>query len=287
VFDAYSSCRTPGAQGRRVLLTVVTVVFNDPRGLERTLRSVAPHLTHSEHWIIDGSTDGAVRALVRAQADPRVQILSEPDDGLYDAMNKGLGLATGDYVIFLNAGDVFVPDFDPAAFLPLPAREVIVGYALERYGDHLFLRPARGRESYGLAHPAHPATAYPLDACRELRYDPSLPISADGDFTGRVMRQVGGKFVSAVVAEFGLGGRSSAYQDLDLVLQRVRCGGSGKDKAKLIAKAILWRLVPRVMFYRILAWRKYEHFTAGTDGSACQHFLVHGDVATRYPLSGE
>lgn len=85
-------------------ISIITVTYNAEATLERTLQSVAQQ-TYSEieHLIIDGaSTD---HTLEIARQYPHAIVFSEPDKGLYDAMNKGLQRATGDYLCFLNAGD--------------------------------------------------------------------------------------------------------------------------------------------------------------------------------------
>lgn len=85
-------------------ISIITVTYHAEATLERTLQSVAQQ-TYSdiEHLIIDGaSTD---RTLEIARQYPHATVFSEPDKGLYDAMNKGLQRATGDYLCFLNAGD--------------------------------------------------------------------------------------------------------------------------------------------------------------------------------------
>ena len=238
------------------LLTVVTVVFNDPDGLRRTLDSVRPHLDLAEHWIIDGSTTDDVREVVGAETDTRVHLLSEPDEGLYDAMNKGLDRATGEFVMFLNAGDVYLPTFDPRTFLRGP--EVVVGHVVERFADDRYLRPARHLAHRALTSAPHPATAYPRLAYTTLRYDVSIPIAADGNYTRRAIELVGGRFVPQVVAEFELGGKSSQYSDLAVVRERLRDSRSIKETAALLTKTALWFVLPRRMFYRLLAARKYD-----------------------------
>ena len=84
--------------------SIITVTYNAEDTLERTLQSVAQQTyPHIEHLIIDGaSTD---KTLEIAHRYPHAILHSEPDHGLYDAMNKGLRLATGDFLCFLNAGD--------------------------------------------------------------------------------------------------------------------------------------------------------------------------------------
>lgn len=245
------------------LLTVVTVVFNDAEGLRRTIDSVRPHLDLAEHWIIDGSTTNDVRDLVATETDPRIRVLSEPDEGLYDAMNKGLDRATGDFVMFLNAGDVYLPTFDPTTFLT--GTGVILGHVVERFGDDRYLRPARDLTHRAFTSPPHPATAYPREVYETLRYDVSLAIRADGNYTRRALALVGGEFVPQVVAEFELGGRSSHYGDLAVVRRRLQDTNSRKETAKLLAKTAMWFALPRRTFYRLLAARKYDRIGAETD----------------------
>ena len=99
-------------------LSVITVTYNAEHTLERTLKSVREQsYPHIEHVIVDGeSADGTVE-LIRKYAEEKVNAqgklrwVSEPDRGLYDAMNKAINLASGDYLCFLNAGDTFfAPD---------------------------------------------------------------------------------------------------------------------------------------------------------------------------------
>lgn len=93
------------------LITIATVTYNAEGTLERTLRSVAEQdYGRIEHLIVDGcSTDHTLsivqRYVERNQARHGIRLICEPDNGLYDAMNKALQQAAGEYIVFLNAGD--------------------------------------------------------------------------------------------------------------------------------------------------------------------------------------
>ena len=92
-------------------LSVITVVYNNVRDIERTMLSVINQTYPAIQYIlIDGSsTDGTFEVIKRYES--RIDtLISEKDKGIYDAMNKGLKLATGDYVIFMNSGDEFYLD---------------------------------------------------------------------------------------------------------------------------------------------------------------------------------
>lgn len=86
-------------------LSVITIVFNNAKDIERTILSVLNQsYDNIEYLIIDGgSTDGTVDIIKKYEN--RITWLSEKDKGIYDAMNKGLRMAKGDYVLFMNSGD--------------------------------------------------------------------------------------------------------------------------------------------------------------------------------------
>ena len=88
--------------------SIITITFNAESEIDSTLKSVlAQTYTNYEYLLIDGySTDRTV-AKAKASGIDFAHIVSEPDKGLYDAMNKGIALAKGDYLCFLNAGDAF------------------------------------------------------------------------------------------------------------------------------------------------------------------------------------
>lgn len=93
------------------LITIATVTYNAEATLGRTLRSVAAQdYQRIEHLIIDGCSKDHTLSLVQRyveenQARHNIRLVCEPDTGIYDAMNKALQAATGDYIVFLNAGD--------------------------------------------------------------------------------------------------------------------------------------------------------------------------------------
>lgn len=90
------------------LVTVITVVFRAETLIGKTMQSVAEQtMQHIEHLVIDGGSNDRTTDVIRSFERDSLRWISEPDRGIYDAMNKGLALAKGKYVIFLNAGDEF------------------------------------------------------------------------------------------------------------------------------------------------------------------------------------
>lgn len=88
------------------VLSVITIVYNNVRDIERTMLSVLNQsYPYIEYLVIDGASTDGTKEVVERYRDKLACYLSEPDKGIYDAMNKGLALATGDYVLFMNSGD--------------------------------------------------------------------------------------------------------------------------------------------------------------------------------------
>lgn len=118
------------------ILSVITIVYNNARDIERTLLSVLnqtyPHL---EYIVVDGgSTDGTLE-IIHKYKSRLAKVISEPDEGIYDAMNKGLTMATGDYVLFMNSGDEIFDQFTVEnIFKTAPLADIYYGET-ELYDD--------------------------------------------------------------------------------------------------------------------------------------------------------
>jgi glycosyltransferase involved in cell wall biosynthesis len=92
----------------RPLITIVTVVLNDAEGLKKTIRSVLEQTYgHIEFIIIDGASSDSTLDVIKRNEDKIDLWISEPDNGIFDAMNKGIDRASGQWINFMNAGDSF------------------------------------------------------------------------------------------------------------------------------------------------------------------------------------
>ncbi|MBL4677228.1 MAG: glycosyltransferase [Mucilaginibacter sp.] len=93
---------------KQPVLSVITIVYNNVRDIERTMLSVLNQTYPAiEYIVIDGASNDGTLDVVKKYEDRLAKLISEKDKGIYDAMNKGLAIATGDYVIFMNSGDEF------------------------------------------------------------------------------------------------------------------------------------------------------------------------------------
>ena len=184
-------------------ISIITVTYNAASVLKRTLDSVkAQSWQQIEHLIIDGASKDETISMAetyKAQCPYEVVILSEPDKGLYDAMNKGLRLATGDYLVFLNAGDTFhaADTLETVVRSAQPLPGVLYGDTAitDEQGKFLHLRRLRPpkkltwksfRQGMLVCHQAFYALT---DIAKNLPYDPRYRYSADVDWCIRVMKE--------------------------------------------------------------------------------------------------
>jgi glycosyltransferase involved in cell wall biosynthesis len=87
-------------------VSLITITYNAEKYLERTIQSIIRQTyPHIEYLIIDGGSKDGTLAIIRKYENHITRWVSEPDKGIYDAMNKGLNLATGDFIWYMNAGD--------------------------------------------------------------------------------------------------------------------------------------------------------------------------------------
>ena len=222
-----------------IRITVVTITYQAERVLQRTVDSVL-HQTyrHVEHLIIDGASKDGTLAMaesyrqlsVAADNGHEVIISSEPDRGIYDAMNKGLQRATGDYIVFMNAGDTFyeattierVAGATGATGATEPA--VIYGDTAMTDGEGHFLRLRRHRPPETLTWKSfkqgmlvcHQAFYARRDIAARLPYNLKYRHSADVDWCIRVMKEadrLGLPLVNthAVLANFETGGDTTQH----------------------------------------------------------------------------
>lgn len=219
-----------------VVFSIITCTYNAESVLQRTLDSVLEQTySHVEHIIVDGASTDATLDMVEAykrKSDAEdwcheVRVKSEPDRGLYDAMNKGIQRATGQYVLFLNAGDTF-PSADT---LELVAESVGEGEEPPAvlYGDtdvvddegrflrHRRLSPPRRltwRSFMKGMLVCHQAFYARTDLAKATPYDLHYRFSADVDWCIRIMRlarrrRLPMRNVGAVVVNFLDGGMTT------------------------------------------------------------------------------
>lgn len=130
-------------------ISIVTVCYNAEQVIEETIKSVLKQTYQNiEYIIVDGaSKDGTLDIIRKYESEKRIRFISEPDKGIYDAMNKGSRRATGDYVQFLNAGDTLANEY----VVEKVVRQIEESLADIVYGDIIYQYPdgSTNRRVYG------------------------------------------------------------------------------------------------------------------------------------------
>ena len=176
-------------------VSVVTVCYNEKNTIRETMVSVlAQQYDDFEYIIMDGaSTDGTLNIVREYENDPRVRIYSGEDTGLYNAMNKSLIYAAGEYVIFMNSGDAFYDECvlaDVAAYLE---GDIVYGDVLRRTKSGEFVQKYKGTQAErirmmlcGLAF-CHQTQFTKTEVMRRYGFREDHRITADFDFVVRAL----------------------------------------------------------------------------------------------------
>lgn len=171
-----------------MVITIVTINFNNHEGLKKSIASIkAQSLTRSkvEYIVVDGnSTDGSMEVILENSKFIDKYVI-ENDGGIFDAMNKGVRLATGDYIYFLNSGDVFSSDHvihDIIDELELGCPNILVGRVNTTYNG-VFLR-----EAFLNPWICHQAAFVATKLMKTYMFDDSLRVFGDLDLWFRMKK---------------------------------------------------------------------------------------------------
>lgn len=169
----------------KLKVTVITVSYNAESCIEKTITSVLNQsYPDIEYIVIDGgSTDGTM-PIVRKYEEQICQVVSEPDNGIYDAMNKGVDRASGDWIIFMNCGDSFYDDsvvLSMCDMLNKNEADVLYGRTnvLDSIGQYI-LTPRPLEDFDNMIMPFfHQSSAVRTDVLRKSRFDLRFKLCAD------------------------------------------------------------------------------------------------------------
>lgn len=196
-------------------ISIVTVCLNARATIERTLESVlAQTYPNIEHIVIDGGSTDGTREILERYRNRLVYWASEPDGGIYDAMNKGIGRASGEWIHILNSDDYYHDGtaLSRAASTLDPARTNYFSMFLEyREGRRTYYRFRYNLPYlYISAKLPHPALIVSREQYRAVGlYDTGLRIAADHDLILRLVRRYPPKFVDFPLVVMDQEGRSA------------------------------------------------------------------------------
>jgi len=235
-------------------MSIITVVWNNKKTIKDAIDSVLSQTYKDiEYIIVDGaSTDGTV-AIVKSYGDKISKLISEPDDGLYDAMNKGIALATGDVIGILNSDDFYIDEHviqkvvDRFESLHVDSIFADLVYVkpndLEktvRYYDSSKFHPSKF--AYGWM-PAHPTFFVRREVYEKYgRFRTDLKIAADFDILIRFLytHSISYHYMKEVIIKMRLGGVSTSFNSIWInnleVLKVCRDNGIKTNIFKILSK---------------------------------------------------
>jgi putative colanic acid biosynthesis glycosyltransferase len=245
------------------IFSIITVTRNNLSGLQKTYDSVQSQSFKNYEWLVcDGnSTDGSLSFLSQNNIEP----VSTEDNGIYDAMNKGIDRAKGEYLIFMNAGDVFASKNNLETIADTIQKEepdFIYGDALEILKDKEVYKKARYYPKIDegmITH--HQSMVYKREIIGDLIYNQKYRIAADYDYTWRIINQSKDiSYIPAPLCLFETGGISQQQAlkgRLEQFKIRYQMGIQFFDNIFIFAKQtavyFLRQLSPKT-YWRLKAW---------------------------------
>ena len=214
-------------------VTVVTAVLNDAGHIEQTILSVISQTDiEIEYIIVDGGSKDGTLELIGKYKDKISLLISEPDRGVYDAMNKGIKYSTGDFVYFINSGDILL---NPSILSKIKLEElkernaIIYGNVVVAYGNIEALEKPRpffnSKMKFKGIGICHQSMFFPGKLIRNEKYDLSYNIAADYDLAYRLWRK-GTEFlykdITIAKYDWGKGISSNPYKLLDVYRENAR-----------------------------------------------------------------
>ncbi len=208
------------------LVTVITVVYNGARFLEETIKSVLEQTYDNvEYIVIDGGSKDNTLDLIRKYEDAIDYWVSEPDSGIYDAMNKGIELASGDWISFMNVEDCFYNADTLSKVFNQP--KILMDYDVV-YGDHQVIYPHKKRIAkagkiknfWKGSQFCHQSAFVKRFHYKKNKFNVSRKIAADFEFFYKAYKSgLKMKYMPIVVSNYSAGGLSDIDR-IDSILER-------------------------------------------------------------------
>jgi len=212
-----------------VKISIITVVRNDANGIEKTIKSIVNQTYKNiEYIVIDGNSSDDTLKTIQKYKHNITTIISQKDSGLYDAMNKGIKMASGDFINFINSGDILydknvvknivdnIHDNDKLYF----SRAKIVGDGVEWVYPNYDISDTKKWLKLNL--PNHQSMFFPRCFYKTFFYDLRFKIGADDDYKLYALKKLDTVFIDELYVVFSRDGVSSNHKSLKLFSQRLK-----------------------------------------------------------------
>ena len=237
-----------------MLVSIITPCLNAEKTIRKTIESVLNQTYHNiEYWIIDGQSTDRTLEIIKEYQDDRIHLISEKDDGIYDAMNKGIRHASGEIVGIINSDDWYEPDSVAYAVSHHQDGKYNIQYGLmnEYNGNKCYMTWICYHNNLDNKMIPHPTCFVDREIYRKYGgYDTKFPICADREFMMRCVRKDDIQFLPhlKVLANFMDGGMSTnsrlseriALEFLDLKLRYGLMNERTYKKKQVTTRVYYW-----------------------------------------------
>lgn len=189
-------------------VSIITVCYNACPSLEKTIDNVMKQkYPDKEFIIIDGNSTDGTQELIKSHGQHIDQWVSEPDKGIYDAMNKGIKLCSGEWAIFMNAGDTFASDEVLKEIFSTPHDADVIYGDVKKNGN--IYKPHKCCNAHRMLF-CHQSSLTKTACLRQYPFDITHKMSADYKFFKQMMK-AGRKFdyIDKVIADYDTTGISN------------------------------------------------------------------------------
>ena len=223
------------------LITIVTIVYNAVSTIENTILSIIGQTySNIEYIIIDGGSTDGTKDIIKKYENKVAKWISEPDKGIYDAMNKGIKMATGEWINFMNAGDTFYHSntIDNIFSDNLSNYDVVYGAVNMKYED--FDKIIRPKHRISRNHPMpfnHQSVFVRISLHKMNLFDITYRYAADYNFFCKIYKIARYKETDQIIANYSVDGISST-------------NGIAVNKERIKSNPCIYTYYLHVLYYR-------------------------------------
>jgi len=260
------------------ILSVITATYNSGKYLEQAIKSVLDQTYENiEFIVVDGASTDSTLDIVCKYSDKLDYWKSEPDTGIYDAMNKGASIASGDYALFLNSDDYLyskdsVSEVFRVALADGTRPNLILAQMISAVDNEVFpewIYPPKGK-GLGSGNPSHQGTLISSNLYKKIPYNQAFRFAGDYDFweTLRKKNMLYVKYVEKILSVFRMGGTSNCGKHeflVSLELEICKYMHSGKFSTSALVtgffrgkiKGIVMGVMGARLYYKYIVYPKY------------------------------
>jgi len=262
--------------------SVVTVILNDACGFNKTARSLIDQTSCDWEWVvIDGASDDKTLRQIDEFSKKIDYFVSERDNGIYHAMNKGINACNGKYIIFLNAGDILADSrcleiIDGCIQAEEPV-DVILGGTLQNFDGMMLYRSPKNMSWIRKGLPAfHQSTIYRLELLKKRNYNLNYKLLADYEYLAHLcLSGVSALYIDRPISIFSVGGAS--YKQFFLKFHELFDIKKNVLKLPFITAyfSSLFRIVNSLIAFAVNKYMKYFKFENDIDNKVIEKdFLI-------------